>query len=221
MTDAQKQSIAHETHLEPWDDRAITEVVMSLRMGEGLSRKAKADIADLIMWLRSLAHETRLMSEPVAWRDDGGSPPMTVTDEMVEAGLVQAAHERGLEAAAGEYERQEAICAEAAMSQWERSLKRPDLSEKDRVRGAIEAYKRQAFAFTVAPRPPESQVVGVDTSILRERISRAIFDPGETEGYKGDRTLTDWQTDAVMRVLGFPSPLQPADDPAARKGTNE
>ena len=48
-----------------------------------------------------------------------------------------------------EYERREAICTEAAMSQWERSLKRPDLTEKDRVRGAIEAYKRQAFAFNV------------------------------------------------------------------------
>jgi hypothetical protein len=51
--------------------------------------------------------------------------------------------------AQGEYERQEAICVEAAMSQWERSLKRPDMQEKDRVRGAVEAYKRQAFAFTL------------------------------------------------------------------------
>lgn len=53
--------------------------------------------------------------------------------------------------------------------------------------------------------PPELHLVNVDTSILRERISRAIFDPGQTEGYKDDRTLTDWQTDAVMRVLGFPA----------------
>ena len=50
--------------------------------------------------------------------------------------------------------------------------------------------------------PPQPHLV-MDTSILRERISRAIFDPGQTEGYKGHRTLTDWQTDAVMRVLGF------------------
>lgn len=40
---------------------------------------------------------------------------------------------------------EEKICEERAMDQWERSLKRPDLSEKDRVRGAIEAYQRQAF----------------------------------------------------------------------------
>ncbi len=29
----------------------------------------------------------------------------------------------------------------------------------------------------------------------------AIFDPGATEGLKGDRTLTEWQTDSVMRAL--------------------
>jgi hypothetical protein len=53
--------------------------------------------------------------------------------------------------------------------------------------------------------PPQTHLAGRgDTSILRERISRAIFDPGQT-GYKDDRTLTDWQTDAVMRVLGFPA----------------
>ncbi|AXV15076.1 hypothetical protein CYG48_04805 [Neorhizobium sp. SOG26] len=62
--------------------------------------------------------------------------------------------------APAEYERQEAICTEAAMSQWERSLKRPDLSEKDRVRGAIEVYKRQAFAFTIMPAAQERNVFG-------------------------------------------------------------
>lgn len=50
---------------------------------------------------------------------------------------------------------QEATCTAAAMSQWERSQKRPDLQEKDRVRGAIEAYKRQAFAFAVLPAAPQ------------------------------------------------------------------
>jgi hypothetical protein len=39
---------------------------------------------------------------------------------------------------------------------------------------------------------------------LRGRIMRAIFDPGATEGFKGDRDLTTWQTDAVMRVLAEP-----------------
>ncbi|EHK77735.1 hypothetical protein SM0020_12445 [Sinorhizobium meliloti CCNWSX0020] len=52
----------------------------------------------------------------------------------------------------------EKVSTEAAMSQWERSLKRPDLCEKDRVRGAIEAYKRQAFAFAISPTPPAAQI---------------------------------------------------------------
>jgi hypothetical protein len=51
-----------------------------------------------------------------------------------------------------EYERNENLCTEAAMAQWEKSLKRPDLQEKDRVRGAIEAYKRQAFALRMRPK---------------------------------------------------------------------
>jgi|GEM_PF-2124934 len=37
---------------------------------------------------------------------------------------------------------------------------------------------------------------------LRKRIAAAIFDPGATEGRKGDRDLTTWQTDAVMHALG-------------------
>lgn len=36
---------------------------------------------------------------------------------------------------------------------------------------------------------------------LKKRIGTAIFDPGATEGYKGERTLTEWQVDAVMRIL--------------------
>ena len=66
-----------------------------------------------------------------------------------------------------------------------------------------------------------------DESVAR-RIFRAISDPGLTEGYKGDdRTLTQWQTDAVMRVLATPpsrsgeevepnfvaGPVWPSDDP--------
>jgi len=36
---------------------------------------------------------------------------------------------------------------------------------------------------------------------LKKRIGAAIFDPGATEGYKGERTLTEWQVDAVMRMI--------------------
>lgn len=52
--------------------------------------------------------------------------------------------------------------------------------------------------------PPATTRAVVDSSLIRERISRAIFDPGQTEGIRrAKQTLTDWQTDAVMRVLGF------------------
>ncbi|WP_416065388.1 hypothetical protein ACK9YZ_01170 [Rhizobium sp. ZK1] len=47
--------------------------------------------------------------------------------------------------------------------------------------------------------PPSSQVLGGDD--LRKRVMFAIFDPGAAEGFKGDRDLTTWQTDAVMKVL--------------------
>jgi len=60
---------------------------------------------------------------------------------------VQDATEAELQAAHDSLVIEEKICTDTAMSQWERSLKRTDLQEKDRVRGAIEAYKRQAFAF--------------------------------------------------------------------------
>jgi hypothetical protein len=41
----------------------------------------------------------------------------------------------------------ERICFDAGMSQWQRSKARPDMSEEDRVKGALLAYQRQAFAF--------------------------------------------------------------------------
>jgi hypothetical protein len=41
---------------------------------------------------------------------------------------------------------------------------------------------------------------------LKKKVAAAIFDPGNTEGYKGERSLTEWQADAVMRVLSVLSP---------------
>lgn len=39
-------------------------------------------------------------------------------------------------------------------------------------------------------------------SDLRKQITFAISDPGNAgEGYKGERSLTEWQVDAVMRVV--------------------
>jgi len=40
----------------------------------------------------------------------------------------------------------ERLCIDRAMQQWEASLKRPDLSERDRVLGAIDAFVRQSLA---------------------------------------------------------------------------
>ncbi|KAA3510131.1 hypothetical protein [Agrobacterium rosae] len=47
--------------------------------------------------------------------------------------------------------------------------------------------------------PPQTKIEPSDD--LRKRVMRAIFDPGATESFKGDRDLTTWQTDAVMRAL--------------------
>lgn len=46
-----------------------------------------------------------------------------------------------------EFHEMERACKETSLIQWEKSLKRIDLEEKDRVRGAMEAYGRQAFAY--------------------------------------------------------------------------
>lgn len=53
------------------------------------------------------------------------------------------------------------------------------------------------------------------TTIDRNAIAAAIFDPGTTEGMKGDRTLTEWQTDAVMRVLSTAPGQAPLEGVAA------
>ncbi|WP_018900443.1 hypothetical protein [Rhizobium sp. 2MFCol3.1] len=39
---------------------------------------------------------------------------------------------------------------------------------------------------------------------LRSRIMKALFDPGATEGFKGNRDLVAWQADAVMRIINSP-----------------
>lgn len=41
----------------------------------------------------------------------------------------------------------ERICFDRAMGQWRKSLLRPDLSEQDRVAGALFAYMRQQTAL--------------------------------------------------------------------------
>lgn len=48
----------------------------------------------------------------------------------------------------------EKLAYHSAMDQWERSLKRKDLSEKDRVRGALFAFSRQMLACKLIERNP-------------------------------------------------------------------
>ncbi|MBY3157212.1 hypothetical protein HFO56_33345 [Rhizobium laguerreae] len=73
-----------------------------------------------------------------------------------------------------EYERLEGVCTHRAMAQWRQSLSRADLDEESRVLGAIEAYKRQAFAgIVVREKSPGSQeqfspVVAVQTMRLSD-----------------------------------------------------
>lgn len=63
---------------------------------------------------------------------------------------------------------------------------------------SAECWDRAVEPKAVEP-SPSTHVVATDD--LRKRVVRAIFDPGATEGFKGDRDLTTWQTDAVMRAL--------------------
>ncbi len=60
----------------------------------------------------------------------------------------------------------EKLCDATAMRQWEASLKRPDLAEKDRVRGALEAFKRQAVALAAEE--------DLAASVTEDMVNRAL-----------------------------------------------
>lgn len=47
---------------------------------------------------------------------------------------------------------------------------------------------------------------------VRAALGRAISDPGATEGFKGDRSLTEWQVDAAIRALAVLRPAPSADE---------
>jgi hypothetical protein len=55
--------------------------------------------------------------------------------------------------------------------------------------------------FDRPPTPPPQDLSRGVSEDLRKRIMFAIFDPGASEGFKGDRDLTTWQTDAVVKML--------------------
>jgi hypothetical protein len=57
-----------------------------------------------------------------------------------------------------------------------------------------------------------------DTARLEKAVFDAIFDPGAEVGMKHDRSLTSWQTDAVMNVLSRISLLDELDASKARIG---
>jgi hypothetical protein len=44
---------------------------------------------------------------------------------------------------------EERRCFARGMEQWQKSLQRPDMTERDRVAGALLAYSRQALAQTI------------------------------------------------------------------------
>ena len=66
--------------------------------------------------------------------------------------------------------------------------------------------KLAADALTPAPQPNVRSPFE-----LRKRIMFAIFDPGASEGFKGDRDLTTWRTDAVMKVIREDAGLTPEE----------
>jgi len=95
--------------------------------------------------------------------------------------------------------RQDLVEAARAVEQWwlEDGLKYFDAAPY-----AIFAI-RAALSATYEHSTPVSQSPAMSSKELRELIRSAIGDPGRTEGFRNDRSTTVWQTDAVMRVLGF------------------
>ena len=58
----------------------------------------------------------------------------------------------------------------------------------------------RAIIGTATPSPSD-KIAEAARGGVRKAVASAIFDPGATEGYRGERTVTEWQTDAVMRAL--------------------
>lgn len=51
-----------------------------------------------------------------------------------------------------DYEWQERVCTQVGLDAWRQSLKRPDMGEEDRIKGALMAYKRMWFALEHLPK---------------------------------------------------------------------
>jgi hypothetical protein len=77
-------------------------------------------------------------------------------------------------------------------------------AKEQRLLNASEKAWNALWNYMCANMRPSRSSDAAAAKDFRQRVMRAIFDPGRTEGYKGDRDLTTWQTDAVMRAIGFP-----------------
>lgn len=75
----------------------------------------------------------------------------------------------------------ERVCFDRAMDQWLASIKRLDLSEKDRVKGALLAYQRQAFVF-------------------HEKALLDAHQRGRQEGMEEADKAADWLDEAATEV---------------------
>ncbi len=79
------------------------------------------------------------------------------------------------------------------MQQWRASLKRPDLTEEDRVKGALEAYCRQAFAIASLPTLAMRQAADRMKPFAEAADS---YDPDE-----GDGRNAAWAHDFIIGSL--------------------
>ena len=150
---------------------------------------------------------------------------MNVTDEMIKA--FYAAHDASLEIQPREGHQAVYDGLTAALSKAE-----PGVGDSENIiawygRNGTEWRRKDGRRASQMTTPSEYRPVSslslpgkengetVTPSVdveLRKRVMRAIFDPGATEGFKGDRNLTTWQTDAVMRVMAsYGKPAKEAD----------
>lgn len=97
----------------------------------------------------------------------------------------------------------EQVAFEAAMRQWDKSLKRRDLSDRDRVAGALLAFSRQLAAFGLHP-PAGTDLKGATlyTGLSRATLYKDIRDGLLIARKKGTRTILLYDDlDAYLRAL--------------------
>jgi len=106
-------------------------------------------------------------------------------------------------------------CFDRGMEQWRASLKRPDMTEEDRVKGALEAYCRQAFALALSPPIKAGEAVPVAIETLLDELERGVVSTGlhednETELFDIDEAAEAmYQASVLIRVLCARTSPQP------------